>query len=1301
MQDEDRQTQEAFDATTGQAMALTPPRVEDQALVPRSEAGQGVEPLEFARPSFESAVERFMSAGQTDINPDDPALFNAYRRSMDYLGDMALGGLDLTDAAFQAAVGIVAQALPEDQERRFARDMVSMPDAFLGYSPGRIQSAVDRVAEGVAQVGRNLQQPGPMPTLGSNLGNVASGSPSPRRGPANVPRFIVPGENTTLPNPTFGNMKLRDIFEEDQWENRLDLDFTPEEEGVVGEMPLFVNPDNGDTFGTGPNFNLGYAPNIRVHDLADIVLGRRTVEDTLNYFGEDPDPDLVDYINTRISNLQERPEFQEYVERYGSLNEPYDPYEFLQNNRSPLLQSLIRRDNPFDARGDTTVATFRSPIPDILGQITFPRDGIKGSQLLKELQDSPSVRGSELRSLGVNIDPQKRYSEEEARNLFEGRLWTATASLLEFPRFADYQRQKVLDPVIDYFELTVNANRSDAPNFMSSRPQHFNEDTLSHTRASVLEDSRGQYILPEEFQSDLLQRGFVTSSTNLRADISEILTTKLSYSPDEDWVDYIADSNFTETFGRVINGLARERDFDGGEDEYVAILDALQQTLEPRKYRDFVVSAARAAGENTPLPNLRDYLVPKNYAEPPIQKTVEGVRLAFDGLLAEAQNRGINRIVIPPFERIVARRFGEGTEDYKNALKPTSGFYATYVKGVNQVLKEYEAEFGSENFSIRPMDINYEPTRKIDLTEGVRVPSFLQGFLPQEPVELPVTGIEINFQGALDAGYDFSSPRFAEGGLVQNYNSGGVVSMEEQMSLFDMGGLTDDGAMRDPVSGNEVPPGSMATEVRDDVPAMLSEGEYIVPADVVRYYGVKFFEDLRGQAKSGLMDMERNGRIGGEPVDAPMAEGDLTPEEMAMLSQITGMYAGGDVRRPTEKMMSVGEALANMSIYEAINSPGIIWTPSGHQATTPEMKRELFRSMGLIQIAEESGDQTTRAFQVGGVVAPTMTTEDFTNEATQAGGFRLPTSVFTPTPPTTPTAPVFTPVTLYGPTGDTMLASTKEQYDQLIAQGYTTTPRVTPVVSDGGGGGGGSDDLEAAGGGFKLSDENLEALLNDPFKFGTDALGKEPMFSSRQMAGAGSMIGGMPGMLAGGLAGAAMELDNIAKAQAALRVAEARKLTGTPEYEALKSSVDTAIENLSGPAKLLERLGLGSGNSYFNQANEAGITPTVAPVTPRVTTPTSGGTTTPSDAGLSRAQSMTEAEKAAGRAYADTGSDRETSWSGGQVAEKQTAPSRDMSAADKRASAERAAERQGTGMATKGRATGGLVARPSRKKPVA
>ena len=71
----------------------------------------------------------------------------------------------------------------------------------------------------------------------------------------------------------------------------------------------------------------------------------------------------------------------------------------------------------------------------------------------------------------------------------------------------------------------------------------------------------------------------------------------------------------------------------------------------------------------------------------------------------------------------------------------------------------------------------------------------------------------------------------------------------------------------DPVSGNEVPMGATPKEVRDDIPAQLSEGEYVVPSDVVRFYGVRFFENLRAKAKFGYQDMAQNGRIGGEPVD--------------------------------------------------------------------------------------------------------------------------------------------------------------------------------------------------------------------------------------------------------------------------------------------------------------------------------------------------------------------------------------------------------------------------------------------------
>jgi len=107
----------------------------------------------------------------------------------------------------------------------------------------------------------------------------------------------------------------------------------------------------------------------------------------------------------------------------------------------------------------------------------------------------------------------------------------------------------------------------------------------------------------------------------------------------------------------------------------------------------------------------------------------------------------------------------------------------------------------------------------------------------------------------------------------------------------EVGAIEGDTIGRDPVSGNEVPAGSTPQEVRDDIPAMLSEGEYVVPADVVRFFGVKFFEDLRSEAKMGLQEMNQNGRIGGEPV----ANNELREEDLAALEQMlaTGAAEGG------------------------------------------------------------------------------------------------------------------------------------------------------------------------------------------------------------------------------------------------------------------------------------------------------------------------------------------------------------------------------------------------------------------------
>jgi len=85
---------------------------------------------------------------------------------------------------------------------------------------------------------------------------------------------------------------------------------------------------------------------------------------------------------------------------------------------------------------------------------------------------------------------------------------------------------------------------------------------------------------------------------------------------------------------------------------------------------------------------------------------------------------------------------------------------------------------------------------------------------------------------------------------------------EDQMDMFEQGGLKDEGGTVDPVSGNDVPSGSTQKEVRDDIPAQLSEGEFVLPADVVRYIGLENIMKMRDMAKEGLQKMEDMGQMG-------------------------------------------------------------------------------------------------------------------------------------------------------------------------------------------------------------------------------------------------------------------------------------------------------------------------------------------------------------------------------------------------------------------------------------------------------
>lgn len=206
---------------------------------------------------------------------------------------------------------------------------------------------------------------------------------------------------------------------------------------------------------------------------------------------------------------------------------------------------------------------------------------------------------------------------------------------------------------------------------------------------------------------------------------------------------------------------------------------------------------------------------------------------------------------------------------------------------------------------------------------------------------------------------DKNSPTFSEGGLMSldsrgeemkpKFNCGGM------LEVISMGGLMGDDMIigHDPVSGNPIPPGSNAENVRDDIPAALSDGEYVVPADVVRYHGLKTFMNLRAEAKMGLMAMHEEGQI--VEVETDEDEEDdvhVTPEgnevevakvetEEETLEEEVEAAEGGDVRKGYLQKERMMQAAADAAADEMAIENGYTPNPPGVGLASPEEDPEI------------------------------------------------------------------------------------------------------------------------------------------------------------------------------------------------------------------------------------------------------------------------------------------------------------------------------------------------------------------------
>jgi hypothetical protein len=371
--------------------------------------------------------------------------------------------------------------------------------------------------------------------------------------------------------------------------------------------------------------------------------------------------------------------------------------------------------------------------------------------------------------------------------------------------------------------------------------------------------------------------------------------------------------------------------------------------------------------------------------------------------------------------------------------------------------------------------------------------------------------------------------RFAEGGMVED---------KQMNELMQEGGMADDGMSQEPVTGNDIPPGALASEVRDDVDAKLSEGEYIISADVVRYFGVSFFEDLRAKAKEGLADMEANGRIGGAAVDAqgvPLEDSmdDLSPEEEQMLQQAlgsTGMAEGGDV---------VGFDRTKFNL-----------TPSAPSSLTTSSNIETRQYFN-----PSTGEKQSIQFMDGIAIS-----------AIPAG--------FVPWSQTLEDT--------YNSTGPRKSSGSSSSDDMM-----------TPTTSAGGG----SGLFNYA----KWADKNYDAINGNPYEFGMKALDDTSgNLGAKGLSILGLASGIFPLAAAGGVLSASNKLQNIAEANAALKIMESRGLVESPEYKSLATKINAYVEDLPALQQGLVANKVAATANQYTKALEAkaGTAPVSTTATP-------------------------------------------------------------------------------------------------------
>ena len=418
---------------------------------------------------------------------------------------------------------------------------------------------------------------------------------------------------------------------------------------------------------------------------------------------------------------------------------------------NPMFKDLPKGVDMFDvADPDSPVlARFYSPADNAIANASISETkGTKGENIEAFVRKrAPKVTKGELEFRDFKLDPESRYTTDEAMQ--DAMIDPMEVVALRKPqKYRGSQRQSdLIDREVGYEEVGV-----DVANKNLGLTTHYGSSNLAHTRyslrqtigedgdlASIRFDQDPDYILIEELQSDAIQNMSDDAAKSLKEVTDEyrkefkLAIDDIAFKPEfefpgtvlEDFEDFVFNKYLPIRTNKKLTNIEQDKEVQQLFKDKFDLPDEIAETKKANliAIKDYFELLSRTklnvydfSGKDNILGLIMDEANDVIYQanrvvdkkQTPLTSLTDSVRVLLQSIIADAKTKGVDEIVLPPIEKLAARRFGVGNDEYKKAISKGSGFHNTYVVAYDKAVKQLKAELGNQ-IKLGTKKLKYEP----------------------------------------------------------------------------------------------------------------------------------------------------------------------------------------------------------------------------------------------------------------------------------------------------------------------------------------------------------------------------------------------------------------------------------------------------------------------------------------------------------------------------------------------------------------------------------------------------------------